>query len=83
MFAILTSIDSRSEYQDHFFLICVTNDYVTLLELSTKTEAILVIAKSYEKKVNRPLPVTIAQRYIGRLPYDGTAPFYPLVSIIR
>ena len=74
---ILIGIDSRSEHQDHFFLICVTNDYGTLLELSTKTEAILLIAKSYEKKVSRPLTITIAQRYTHRQSYDGTTRFSP------
>lgn len=50
-----------SEYRDNFFLLCVNNDYATLLELSSKTEAISTIAKNYLKKTNRALPITFSQ----------------------
>lgn len=50
-----------SEYRDNFFLICVTNDYATLVEVSSKTEAISVISKNYQKKTNHPLPITFGQ----------------------
>jgi hypothetical protein len=50
-----------SEYRDNFFLLCVNNDYATLLELSSKTEAISPITKNYLKKTNRALPMTFGQ----------------------
>ncbi|CAF4320317.1 unnamed protein product [Rotaria sp. Silwood2] len=52
-----------SEYRDNFFLICVNNDYATLLELSSKTEAISIIRKNYLKKTNRVLPITFGQGF--------------------
>lgn len=52
-----------SEYRDNFFLLCVNNDYATLLELSSKTEAISIIAKNYSKKTNRALPITFSQGF--------------------
>jgi len=50
-----------SEYRDNFFLLCVNNDYATLLELSSKTEAISTITKNYLKKTNRALLITFGQ----------------------
>ncbi|CAF1255168.1 unnamed protein product [Rotaria sp. Silwood1] len=52
-----------SEYRDNYFLICVNNDYSTLLELSSKTEAISIILKNYLKKTNRVLPITFGQGF--------------------
>ncbi|CAF1351666.1 unnamed protein product [Rotaria sordida] len=52
-----------SEYRDNFFLICVNNDYATLLELSSKTEAVSIILKNYLKKTNRVLPITFGQGF--------------------
>ncbi|CAF3756697.1 unnamed protein product [Rotaria magnacalcarata] len=52
-----------SEYRDNFFLICVNNDYATLLELSSKTEALSVISKNYLKKMGRALPITFGQGF--------------------
>lgn len=56
-----------SEYRDNFFLLCVNNDYATLLELSSKTEAVSIIAKNYAKKTNRTLPITFGQGYVIQL----------------
>jgi hypothetical protein len=50
-----------SEYRDNFFLLCVNNDYATLLELSSKTEAISTISKNYLKKTNHVLKITFGQ----------------------
>jgi hypothetical protein len=51
----------NSEYRDNFFLLCVNNDYATLLELSSKTEVISTMSKNYFKKTNRALPITFGQ----------------------
>ncbi len=50
-----------SECRDNFFLLCVNNDYATLLELSSKTEVISIIAKNYRKKMSRALVITFGQ----------------------
>ena len=50
-----------SELRDNFFLLVVNNDYATLLELSSKTEAISTIAKNYAKKTNRTLKISFGQ----------------------
>jgi hypothetical protein len=39
----------------------VNNDYATLLELSSKTEAISIILKNYLKKTNHALKITFGQ----------------------
>ncbi|UJR31428.1 hypothetical protein I4U23_018921 [Adineta vaga] len=52
-----------SECRDNFFLLCVNNDYATLLELSSKTEAVSTIAKNYQKKMNRALLITFGQGF--------------------
>ncbi|CAF1329366.1 unnamed protein product [Adineta steineri] len=52
-----------SEYRDNFFLLCVNNDYATLLELSSKTEVVSIISKNYAKKTNRALPMTFGQGF--------------------
>lgn len=51
-----------SEYFDNFLLIVVENDFSTLIELSTKTEAIYLIEKNYRKRKQKPLPIEIEQR---------------------
>jgi myosin-1 len=52
-----------SEYRDNFFLLCVNNDYATLLELSSKTEAISTLVKNYRKKTNHDLPITFGKGF--------------------
>lgn len=54
-------LSCASEYRDNFFLICVRDDYGTLLELSSKTEAIAVMTKNFSKKTQRTLPVIFTQ----------------------
>lgn len=52
-----------SELRDNFFLLVVNNDYATLLELSSKTEAISIISKNYAKKTNRTLKISFGQGF--------------------
>ncbi|CAF1462122.1 unnamed protein product [Didymodactylos carnosus] len=52
-----------SEYRDNFFLLCVSNDYASLLELSSKTECCSIISKNYMKKTNRTLNISFGQGF--------------------
>ena len=53
---------SSSEYFDNLFLIAVKNEFSTLLELSTKTEAIYLIEKNYRKRTRERLLIAFCQR---------------------
>jgi len=61
----LETIDEirMSELRDNFFLLVVNNDYATLLELSSKTEAISTISKNFAKKTNRTLKINFGQGF--------------------